>query len=136
MSDQSEERWWEDERNKLLSHISTLKEQLKELQEERDGYKNGQIQLQAMVDDLMDVNAKWAEKVKELEKDSDNMDMALNDSMTAEGQAESRSKEITEKWESLKFRVFDLEQKVKELEEVIKTTELQEGHQRRSEVVE
>jgi SMC interacting uncharacterized protein involved in chromosome segregation len=52
---------------KLFRHISTLEEEMKELQEERDGYKNGQIQLQGMVDDLMDVNAKWVGKVKELE---------------------------------------------------------------------
>jgi len=53
---------------KLFRHISTLEEEMKELQEERDGYKNGQIQLQGMVDDLMDVNAKWAKRVERLEE--------------------------------------------------------------------
>ena len=52
----------------LISKIFYIKEKMKELQDERDGYKNGQIQLQGMVSDLMDVNAKWAGKVKELEK--------------------------------------------------------------------
>jgi len=52
----------------LLSHIHSLEEKVKELQEERDGYKNGQIQLQEMVSDLMDVNAKWAKRVEKLEE--------------------------------------------------------------------
>jgi len=118
---QTEEKWWEQERNRFLSFISILEEKvkeleaniddpewcctkhkawlidqaeeaescleaerksvdelslalqqsesrIKELQEERDGYKNGQIQLQGMVDDLMDVNSKWAKRVERLEE--------------------------------------------------------------------
>lgn len=41
-------------------------EKYKELEDERDGFKNGQ--LQNMVNDLMDVNTKWANKVRELEE--------------------------------------------------------------------
>jgi len=55
--------------NKILwEDIRQSESRIKDLQEERDGYKNGQIQLSDMVNDLMDVTAKWAEKVKELEK--------------------------------------------------------------------
>ena len=60
-------RMWDD-MQVALSHISTLEEKIKQLQEERDGYKNGQIQLQGMVDDLMDVNAKWAKRVEKLQE--------------------------------------------------------------------
>ena len=65
---QTEEKWWEQERNGLLSFISTLEEKVKDLQEESDGYKNGQEQLQQMVSDLMDVNSKWAKRVEKLEE--------------------------------------------------------------------
>lgn len=51
-----------------IGELAQARVRIKELQEERDGYKNGQEQLQQMVSDLMDVNAKWAEKVRELEK--------------------------------------------------------------------
>jgi uncharacterized coiled-coil DUF342 family protein len=52
--------------NEKELEIIKLKQQMKKLQEESDGYKNGQIQLQGMIDDLMDVNAKWAKRVKRL----------------------------------------------------------------------
>jgi hypothetical protein len=56
-----------DKYESLKFKVFDLEEKVKTLQEERDGYKNGQIQLQGMVDDLMDVNAKWVGKVKGLE---------------------------------------------------------------------
>ena len=59
---------YEEDIHHLFSHISTLEEKVKELQDERDGYKNGQIQLQQMVSDLMDVNAKWAKRVEKLQE--------------------------------------------------------------------
>ena len=38
----------------------------REAETERDGFKNGQEQLQQMVSDFMDVNAKWVRKIKKL----------------------------------------------------------------------
>lgn len=49
--------------------IQFLLSECERLEAERDGYRNGQMQLQAMVNDLMDVNSKWAERVKELENE-------------------------------------------------------------------
>ena len=56
------------ERLSLISNIKILEKRVRELQEERDGYKNGQEQLQQMVSDLMDVNSKWAKRVERLEQ--------------------------------------------------------------------
>jgi len=57
------------ERNREWLPIKHLLARINGLEEERDGFKNGQLQLQKMVSDLMDVNAKWANKVRELEKE-------------------------------------------------------------------
>ena len=54
--------------NKAIDVFLQAESRIKELQEERDGYKNGQIQLQGMVNDLMDVNSKWAKRVEKLEE--------------------------------------------------------------------
>lgn len=50
----------------LEGELTVANEHIKQLEGERDGFRNGQLQLQNMVSDLMDVNAKWANKVKEL----------------------------------------------------------------------
>jgi len=52
----------------LEGELTVANGQVKQLEDERNGFRNGQIQLQDMVSDLMDVNAKWANRVKELEK--------------------------------------------------------------------
>ncbi len=57
-----------DKYESLKFKMFDLEEQLRISGEERDGYKNGQMQLQQMVNDLMDVNAKWASKVKKLQE--------------------------------------------------------------------
>ena len=40
----------------------------KELEADTVEYRNGQMQLQKMIDDLMDVNTQWAKRVRELEE--------------------------------------------------------------------
>jgi len=63
------EKWYQEDPDRLWGdvHIKTLLVRIRELESERGGYKNGQMQLQQMVSDLMDVTAKWVGKVKELE---------------------------------------------------------------------
>ena len=39
----------------------------KEIEEERDGYRNGQQQVQAMLESTMDSNSKWAAENKALQ---------------------------------------------------------------------
>jgi len=51
----------------LACELEKMISECKRLEAEREGYKNGQMQLQNIVNDLMDTNAKWAIKVKELE---------------------------------------------------------------------
>jgi predicted RecB family endonuclease len=84
------------ERLSLISTIKILEEKVRELQEERDGYKNGQEQLQQMVSDLMDVNSKWAEKVKELEEGFEMMKFGWNEEIIKLVKAESRLKRLQE----------------------------------------
>jgi DNA repair exonuclease SbcCD ATPase subunit len=81
------------ERLSLISNIKILEKRVRELQEERDGYKNGQIQLQGMVDDLMDVNAKWVGKVRELESKEIGLKHTIDHELK---QAESRIKRLEE----------------------------------------
>jgi len=112
------------------SHIEVLLRKIKELEEERDGYKNGQMQLQNMINDLMDVNAKWVGKVKELEKaieTHENLELRLAEDKHKNWlnwkQAEAQIKElefIKEKWESLKFKMFSLNESLCQINEAWK----------------
>ncbi len=63
------------------------------------GYKNGQMQLQQMVGDLMDVNTKWASRVKELEA----IEKLSKDSIMSE----------FDKAEKTKSRIKELENQLK-----------------------
>jgi predicted nuclease with TOPRIM domain len=52
--------------NVLYQEIDRLQEKVKELEAERDGYRNGQMQLQDTLSTVMDSNAKWAAENKRL----------------------------------------------------------------------
>jgi len=81
---------------------------IKELEAERDGFRNGQMQLQETVDTLMDSNKKWAEKVKDLEAA-----LKINASMLAHQCIIAREAEI--KMMELEKRFKDLQVSDKEL---------------------
>ena len=78
---------------------------IKKLVEERDGFKNGQLQLQNMVNDLMDVNTKWANKVRELEESNEGLRDALNLRKVALVQATNGIKQLNERIDEFVERI-------------------------------
>jgi cell division protein FtsB len=52
--------------NELYAEIDRLRARVEELVAERDGYRNGQMQLQDTLSTVMDSNAKWAAENKRL----------------------------------------------------------------------
>ena len=81
------------------------RERIKELEDERDGFKNGQLQLQNMVNDLMDVNTKWANKVRELEESNEGLRDALNLRKVALVQATNGIKQLNERIDEFVERI-------------------------------
>jgi DNA repair exonuclease SbcCD ATPase subunit len=57
--------------------IAELRARVAELEAERDGYRNGQQQLQNTLSTVMDSNAKWANDYKELKAENQRLREAL-----------------------------------------------------------
>lgn len=69
---QTEEAWHEE-----IALKKDAENHIKELEAARDGFRNGQMQLQLMVNDLIDSNMKWGKRVKELEEECDRLERKM-----------------------------------------------------------
>ena len=73
--------------NALYAEIDRLRARVGELEAERDGYRNGQMQLQDTLSTVMDSNAKWA-------AENERLKASLNEWKRIATEAKARAEEM------------------------------------------